>query len=126
MSLVVRRRFPLFALAALCAVVVVVTLVALPGLAFAASGKAVIVTEQGTVPASPPNSNILTLIASCPDGYQVSGGGFGIESVNPDNYVQVNGVIDPEHNDGRWGWLVTFLNFTGVDVDVNAQAVCMK
>jgi hypothetical protein len=123
MSLVASRSFPLLAALGLSAVTVAVVLVALPHIAAAASSaKIVEVDAHGTVH----DGDLTQVIADCPSGYEATGGGYTIESINPADFIEMNAPLSPDVNDGVWGWAVTMLNQTGVDVRLDVAALCMK
>ena len=122
MSLVVRRPFPLLALLALSALAVAIALVAAPRIAEGASSKIVEVDAHLTIA----DADFQQVIASCPAGYEVTGGGYTIESVNPANYIEMNAPLSPDVNDGTWGWAVSMLNNSGVSVQLDVSALCMK
>jgi hypothetical protein len=118
------RRSSGLIIAALLAVALAVTvgLIALPQLASGASTKIIEVDAHDTVH----NADLTQVIANCPAGYEVTGGGYTIESINPANFVHMDAPLTPEVNDGRWGWAVTMLNESGVDVRLDVSALCMK
>ena len=117
------RPFPVLALLAVAAFSVALALVMRPGPAAGVSTKVIVVTEQGTAP----NNELVQVIASCPSGFELTGGGYEIASINPAIFVHQDTPLTPEINEGLWGWAVTLLNDgTGGDVDFSVQAVCWK
>ena len=102
---------------------IALVLVAVPRGASAVNPKLIQVTNAGTAG----DGDLVQVIASCPDGFGVTGGGFEIESINPAIFVHQDTPLTPEINEGLWGWAVTLLNDgTGGDVDFSVQAVCWK
>ena len=102
---------------------VLLVLASLPG---GASGaplpKFTQVSASGTATAG----DLRQVIASCDAGSHVTGGGYEIQSINPAIFVHQDVPLGPEVNDGRWGWAVTLLNETGVDVVFSVVALCAK
>ena len=111
-------------IAALVAVAAALTigLIVLPQLVSGASTKIVQVDAHDTVH----DGDLTQVIADCPAGSEVTGGGYTIESINPANFVHMDAPLTPDVNDGRWGWAVTMLNESGVDVRLDVSALCMK
>lgn len=101
---------------------VALALVWLPSIAEGASSKIVEVDAHDTVH----NGDLTQVIANCPAGFEVTGGGYTIESINPANFIHMNAPLSPSVNDGLWGWAVTMLNESGVDVRLDVSALCLK
>jgi hypothetical protein len=72
------------------------------------------------------NGDLDQLIASCDDGYHVTGGGYEFQSINPALFVHQEVPLDPDANEGVWGWAVTVLNESGVDVTWTVVALCAR
>ena len=123
MSRTLIRPFPILALLATAALAVALALVSGPGPAAGGSTKGIVVTEEGTAA----DNALVQVIASCPSGYDLTGGGYEIESINPAIFVHQDTPLTAEVNGGLWGWAVTLLNDnTGGDVDFSVQALCLK
>jgi hypothetical protein len=116
------RRSLVLAVAAAATIVLAIALIGAVRGASDVNPKLVQVTNQGVVS----DGDLVQVIASCPDGYGVTGGGYVIESINPANFVHFNAPLTPEVNDGLWGWAVTMLNESGVQVTLDVQALCLK
>jgi hypothetical protein len=120
MSPVSRRPLSLVALLAALVLLLVLTL---PG---PTSGTPLPRFTVESATGSAPNGDLDQVIASCDEDYHVTGGGYEFQSINPALFVHQEIPIDPVSNDGRWGWAVTVLNETGIDVTWTVIALCAK
>lgn len=92
----------------------------------AASGTPLPKFTQVSVTGTAINADLRQLIANCDEDYHVTGGGYQFQSINPALFVHQEIPVGPENNGGRWGWAVTVLNETGVDVTWSVIALCAK
>ena len=98
-------------------------ILALPGMTAAAPApKFTVESVTGTLV----DGDLGQLIASCDQGYHVTGGGYELASINPALFVHQDGPLEPSNNDGLWAWAVTTLNESGVDVTWSVAALCTK
>lgn len=104
------------------AVAVAVAGLAAPPLASGSSTKVTMVEEQDAAA----DGALKQVIASCPSGYDITGGGYEIQSINPAIFVHQDTPLSPESNEGLWGWAVTLLNETGGNVTFAVFALCQK
>jgi hypothetical protein len=74
-----------------------------------------------TVHATVPAHDLGSAQARCQAGYVVTGGGYELATINP----AVNAFTNaPFQSSTRYGWNVSVINESGVDVDITAFAVC--
>ena len=105
------------------AALVLLVAMTMPG---AATGAPLPKFKEVTVEGTLVNGDLRQLIASCGEGYHVTGGGYQFASINPALFVHQEIPLNPEINDGEWGWAVTALNETGVSVSWLVIALCTK
>ena len=70
--------------------------------------------------------DLTQVIASCAEGYHVTGGGYEIAAINPALFVHQNTPLTPVANSGAWGWAVTILNETPGSVNFGVFALCAR
>jgi hypothetical protein len=100
--------------------VAVVGVSVLASTAGGAVGPAHEAVAMGTAPAH----NYGQAVARCRKSEVATGGGFEIQSINPDVHAFQSVPLPPDEDHRRWRWAVTVINESDAEVVFTAHAVC--